>query len=211
MPQHHISPELLDAALRGLESWSAKVVVQRSRHVWSLLPVKVRGARPGESIAYTEQNDYEFMERFLAVGANLDDPYFDPFSRKWLRSGYSHSNMATMRKNRFAREYGACEWDGEVLSLAPNYADIFVKRVLTKAGTAARIPALACAIWFFKRPSTEWPDDVDFADGVPPEPTGAVAMFKKKFNFENDAGWSSIFDEDPLLIPNYANLLRVSP
>lgn len=211
MPQHYISPKLLDAALRTLESWSAGVVKQKSRHVWSLLPLKVRGAMPGQSLEYVEQNDREFMDRFLGVGDDPIFPYFDPFSRQWLPSGYYHSNMATMRKNRFASIWGACQWNNEVIRLAPDYADIFVDKVLTKAGTAARIPALACAIWFFKRPSVEWPDDSDFANGVPHEPTEAVAMFRKKFNFVNDLGWHSIFNDDPLLVPDYANSLRVSP
>ena len=211
MSQRYVSPELLGAALGTFESWSARVSLQKSRHVWSLLPLKVRGAMPGRPLAYVEQNDREFMDRFLSVRDDPAFPYFDPFVRSWLPSGYFHSNMATMRKNRFAREWGACDWDGSIIRLAPNYADIFVDKVLTKAGTAARIPALACAIWFFKRPSVEWPDDSDFADGVPPEPAGAVAMFRKKFNFDNDAGWAPIFDDDPSLVPGYASSLRVTP
>jgi 5-methylcytosine-specific restriction protein B len=211
VPQRYISPGLLDQALLVLESWSSQVVLQRSRHVWSLLPIKVSGAMPGESLSYAEQNDREFMDRFLAVRDDPDYPYFDPFSRRWLPSGYFHSNMATMRKNRFAREYGACEWEDETIRLAPNYADIFVKKVLTKAGAAARIPAVACAVWFFKRPSAEWPDDSDLTNGVPANAADTVSMFRKKFNFEGDPGWTAIFDPDPSLLPSYAESLRMTP
>jgi 5-methylcytosine-specific restriction protein B len=211
MPQYYVSPELLDSALQAIESWSSKVVRQRSRHVWSLLPLKVLGAMPGQPLAYAEQNDREFMDRFLYVRDDSSYPYFDPFSRQWLPIGYFHSNMATMRKNRFARQWGACEWEGDALRLAPDYADIFVDKVLTKGGEVARIPALPCAVWFFKRPSTEWPDDPDFADGVPPDAAAAVAMFRKKFHFEEDLAWADIFDANPAVLPDYAALLRVTP
>lgn len=209
MPQY-ISPELLDEAIGVLESWSSRVVLQRSRHVWSLLPVKVLAAMPGQSLTYTEQNDREFMDRFLGVRDDPDYPYFDPFSRQWLPRGYYHSNMATMRKNRFSRQWGACEWDGEVLRLAFDYANTFVERSLTKGGEVTRIPAVACAVWFFKRPSAEWPQDPDFADGVPADGVGAVAMFRKKFNFDEDPSWTAIFDDDPMLLPNYSQSLRVT-
>ena len=211
MPQRYVSPELLDEALRVLESWSSQVVFQRSRHIWSLLPLKVFGAMPEQPLAYAEQNDREFMDRFLAVRDDPHYPYFDPFSRQWLPGGYFHSNMATMRKNRFARQYGACEWDGEVIRLAPNYAEIFVEKILTKRGAATRIPALACAVWFFKRPSVEWHDDPDLTDGVPSNAAEAVAMFQRKFNFGADPGWNAIFDDDPTLLPSYAHSLRVTP
>lgn len=210
MPEYYISPELLDAALRVLESWSSQVVRQRSRHVWSLLPVKLQGAMPGQTIAYEEQNDQDFMRRFLAVRDDPAYPYFDPFSREWLPAGYFHSNMATMRKNRFSQKYHACDWDGQVLSLATDYASIFVDKVLTKAGVATRIPAIACAVWFFKRPSVEWRGDPDLAGGVPSDPSSAVEEFRKKFSFEHDGGWSAIFDDDPAFIPDYTEILRVT-
>jgi hypothetical protein len=212
MPEYHISPELLDTALGVLGSWSSQVVKQRSRHVWSLLPVKVRGAMPGgRAITYAEQNDHDFMKRFLAVRDDLDYPFFDPFTREWLPTGYFHSNMATMRKNRFARQWGACQWDGQTLSLNTDYANIFVDRVLTKGGEVTRIPAIACAVWFFKRPSGEWRRDPDLTAGVPSNPSDIVDAFRKKFNFEHDGGWPAIFDDDPALIPNYTEMLRVSP
>lgn len=211
MPQYHISPDLLDEALRVLESWSSRVVRQRSRHVWSLLPVKARGAMPGRAISYEERNDHEFMDRFLAVRDDQAYPYFDPFSREWLPANYFHSNMATMRKNRFSRQWGACEWDDGILRLADDYPDVFVTKVLTKGGEVTRIPAIACAVWFFKRPSAEWPHDPELADGVPSDPSSVIQAFQKKFNFQQDNGWTAIFDSDPAFIPNYTDMLRVTP
>ena len=211
MPARQVSPALLETALQVLESWSSKVVLQRSRHVWSLLPLKLCGGMPGASIAYAELNDKEFMDRFLMVRDHPVLPYFDPFSRKWLPTGYFHSNMSTMRKNRFARQWGACDWDGATARLADNYADIFVEKVLTKGGEATKIPALACAVWFFKRPSVEWPGDPDFVDGVPEDAGDAIRMFRAKFNFGHDAAWYAIFDDDPACLLEYSELLRVTP
>jgi hypothetical protein len=189
-----------------LSGWAAKVPVQKSRHVWSLLPPKFSGAMASHAITYSETNDKEFLSRFLDVRGG-PDPYFDPFSASWLRAGYWHSNISTNRKGTFARVWHACEWEGDRLILSPNYADIFVSQVLTKRGGVTRIPALACALWFFKRPSAEWQGDPALAEGVPDSPTDLISLFKDKFHFGTDEGWKAIFDTDPGLISGYSATL----
>lgn len=123
-------------------------------------------------------------------------PFFDPFSHVWLPQGYSHSNMATFRKNTFMRRWEACRWDGEFVVLADDYADIFAERVLRKGGNLTRIPALSCAIWFYKKPTTEWPTDHPFNLGIPQSSADVINQFRADFGFEDGAVWSKIFDDN---------------
>lgn len=211
MPARFVSSELLSEALGTLKSWYSSVTVQGSRHVWSVLPLKARGAMPDVPLTYAEHDDLEFMKRYLQVRPDSHaQPFFDPFSRHFLPAGYFHSNMATMRKNRFVRAWGACDWNDDVIKLHGDYGDVVVSKVLTKGGNVVRIPAIACAIWFFKRPHGEWPGDATFADGVPGTAAEAVALFRTHFNYNQDDAWHKIFDDSPDYIPNYAELLSVS-
>ncbi|HEX8304452.1 MAG TPA: hypothetical protein VF612_06225 [Jatrophihabitans sp.] len=178
--------------------------------MWSLLPPKYRSAGITAPIPYSEADDRQFMDQFLRL-RDSQHPYFDPFTRAWLPAGFFHSNMATYRKNTFVRSWGAAEWDGNHLQLSPNYSLIFASKVLTKAGSASRIPALACAIFFYKRPSAEWGPEHPFAAGVPDAPDALVQQFRADFSFEADSEWTPIFDPDPSLVPEYHDLLRTGP
>jgi hypothetical protein len=77
--------------------------------------------------------------------------------------------------------WGAATWDDDVLTLAPNYAEIFVGKVLTKAGKVTRIPALALAVWLYK------------LEELPPTASELVERFKQGFHF-GDAEFASLFD-----------------
>lgn len=212
MAQTFIGPELLEQAIAGLRRWVEQVPRQYSRHVWSILPPKLAGALPDVAIFYEESNDYAFMDRFLKYGeANPDFPYFDPFTQEWLPAGYPHSNLATFRKKTFARSWGACSWDGEQLQLAPTYGATFAGKALTKARQIALIPALACAVWFFKKPDSEWPEDDEIKSGVPRSPAEMVALFRDRFGFDNDPSWSTIFDDSDSVIPDYEALVLAGP
>lgn len=207
----YVTADLLRRAILALGAWQELVVTQRAVHVWSVLPIKLRGAAAGTAIAYTESNDRDFLDRFLRLRPDDHEyPYFDPFSHEWRPAGYHHSNMATFRKNTFQRSWDACDWDGERLTLSDHYVRVMTDKVLAKAGRVNRIPALPCAVWFFKRPTAEWPDDEELTDGVPADAGGLTQLFKKKFNFTNDE-WVAMFDDDPDLLPNYASSLSVTP
>lgn len=206
-----VSKPLLARALDVFAAWSHTVNQQRSRHVWSLLPVKLAGAVPGNQIVYSELDDKAFMDRFLAL-RDGEYPYFDPFIRDWLPAGYFHSNMATMRKNRFVAAWNAATWKDDLLSLADNYLDVMATKALSKAGKVQRIPAIACAVWFFKKPSREWPGDPDLVDGVPLDAGEMVNLFLAKFNLQADPGTEIIFDlAFDLYIPDYSDLLEKIP
>jgi len=196
----YVDQPLLRLAIQGLGNWYSQVPQQKSRHVWSLLPLKVAGAQAGAPLAYTESDDRGFMERFMLVrdGASAY-PFFDPFSHTWLPAGYAHSNMSTFRKNTFMRRWGACIWDGETVVLADDYAAIFAERVLRKSGNLTRIPALSCAIWSYKKPSIEWPDDHPFRAGLPTSSSQVIDRFRKDFAFTDEREWLRIFDADSLI------------
>ena len=199
---NYVGPELLRGALTRLDTWARTVPKQSSRHVWSILPPKAKGAKPGKPLQYEESDDFSFMDRFNLFGEDEPlFPYFDPFTFTWLPAGFPHSNLATYRKKTFARSWKACEWESNTLTLSPDYGEVFALRALTKAGMTQRIPALACAIWFFKRPNDEWPDTTGLASGIPESAQDLIDLFKEKFNFSNESAWADIFDDSDNVLP----------
>lgn len=192
----YVSSGLLEESILALNDWSKRVKRQNVPHVWSFLPVKLKGAMPGTKIAYREEDDKEFFERFFAYRSE-PEPFFDPLRRGWLKAGYAHSNAATFRKRTFMMSWNACSWeDSEHLTLADDYFDIVREKVLTKAGEVVRIPALPLAIWFYKRPSAEWPNREELRKGLPDDPIDLLSLFKADFGFVEDPGWEILFDPD---------------
>jgi 5-methylcytosine-specific restriction protein B len=211
MSDHWISGGLLRSSLDVLSRWTAAVPTQKSRHVWSLLPPKFKGANSTTSISYAESDDRDFMDAFLKIRPENDDsPYYDPFSLTWLPDGYFHSNMATFRKHTFVRSWRAAEWDQDSLRLSEDYAEVFESKVLAKGGAVTKIPAVACAVFFYKRPSAEWPAGHPFANGVAEDAADLVKQFKTDFGFDVDSEWERIFDPDPTLLGDYSGRLQVS-
>ncbi len=190
----YTSKELLEESVLVLHNWFKSVRQQYVPHVWSFLPVKLQGAMPGETIVYREEDDKAFFERFFQYRSG-PEPFFDPFKREWLKAGYAHSNAATFRKRTFMMSWHACNWeDSERLTLAENYHEIVRENVLTKAGNVVRIPALPLAVWFYKRPSAEWPKRDDLDKGLPADPKQLLRLFRADFGFERDPAWDVIFD-----------------
>jgi hypothetical protein len=140
----YASRELLQQAVERLNQWRLSAQQQTSSHLYSFLGPKWRGAQPGVPIDYAESDDRDMWETYFRVRAG-DWPYFDPLKSEWRPHTQWHSNTATQRKNRFVR-WGAATWDGQRLTLATDYTDIVVAKVLTKRGKVSRIPALALAI-----------------------------------------------------------------
>lgn len=197
MSHRHVDQADLTQTLDALKSWGSKVSTQPSRHVWSVLPLKHSSLLPGGSIRYTEDLDRKFMDRFFML-RNGDRPYFDPFSMTWLQEGYYHSNLATSRKKTFNNSWHAGSLANDVQSFAPDYAEIFRLKALTKSGITTPLPALACAIWFYKRPEAEWSDAHPFAQGLPDVPA-ILEQFRADFHFQDDQEWFAIFDTSSAL------------
>ncbi len=153
----YASIDLIADAVEELGRWRDAVQQQTSSHLYSFLGPKWKGAQPGRPVGYSEADDREFWDAFFRVRSG-DWPYFDPLKAEWRPDTQWHSNTATQRKNRFVTRWGAATWDDNVLTLAPDYAEIFASRVMTKAGRVTRIPTTALAIWMFNQhemPSTE--------------------------------------------------------
>ncbi len=207
----HVTPSLLKVSLQSLASWAAQVPKQKSRHIWSVLPLKLKGAQPGKGLTYTEGDDRDFMDAHMKV---RDDssvyPYFDPFTHIWLPAGYFHSNMATFRKNTFARSWSACTWVDDDLVLASDYAEIFAEKALTKGGVVTKVPALPCAVWFYKKPTIEWPKEHAFHLGLPDDPSIVIEQFREDFHFGDSQEWHAIFNPDPNQLAGYSELLVAS-
>jgi hypothetical protein len=178
----YASRELVDEAIHTLGSWRDSVQQLKSSHLYSFLAPKWKGAQLGIPLNYTEADDREFWDRFFRVRAG-DWPYFDPLKSEWRPHTQWHSNTATQRKNRFVNRWHAAAWANDVLTLAPNYPEIFVEKVLTKARSVTRIPALPLAIWLYKR------------DDLPATPAALVGRFKEDFNF-GDREFASLFDAE---------------
>jgi MoxR-like ATPase len=207
MDARFVSKELLADAVGCLSAWTGQVPKQFSRHVWSILPPKLAGANITKPINYEESDDFRFMDRFLRI-TDGNHPYFDPFTETWLPAGYPHSNLATFRKKTFVRSWKAAAWDGPYLKLSPGYGDIFESKVLSKAGSITRIPALALAVWLFKKPSTEWSNIAEVSDGLPHTAHGLIALFQDKFGFDDDPAWEKIFDLSPSVLGDYETRLQ---
>src|SRR5882757_8716762 len=105
-----VSEELLEESVLALNEWAQSLKKQGVRHVWSFLPVKLKGAMPGEKIVYREEDDKAFLERFFEYRSG-PEPFFDPWQRGWLKANYAHSNAATFRKRTFIMSWGACTWE----------------------------------------------------------------------------------------------------
>ncbi len=176
----YASRELVAEAIERLGYWRGAVQQQTSSHLYSFLAPKWRGAQPGVPLSYSEADDREFWEAFFRVRSG-DWPYFDPIKSEWRPHTQWHSNTATQRKNRFANRWGAATWEDDVLTLVPNYAEIFVGKVLTKAGHVTRIPALPLAVWLHKR------------EELPQSGAELVDRFKGDFSF-TDQEFATLFD-----------------
>jgi hypothetical protein len=198
-----VSDELLEEAVTSLHVWYGAVKRLQSRHVYSFLPVKLKGAMPGTQIEYREADDSDFLTRFFEYGAG-PDPFFDPFTCGWLKRGYAHSNISTNRKGTFGLSWGACEWeDSQRLTLGARYHEKIRDEVLRKGKSVVKLPALSLAVWFYKRPSVEWKGRSDLAAGVPDKASDLVELFRQDFHFTNDPGWDVIFDPSPDLLAGY--------
>lgn len=211
MAARFVGPDLLRAALNSLAKWSARTPKQASRHVWSVLPPKLGGAGMTSPISYEENDDFAFMDRFLRQTDEPTFPYFDPLTREWLPAGYPHSNLATFRKKTFVRSWGAAEWNGSEFVFAADYGKRLAAKALSKAAEIHLVPALPCAVWFFKRPDAEWPGSEVATDGLPASPDALVELFRTKFGFLADPAWGEIFDPSPDLLADYGVLLASGP
>lgn len=178
----YASVDLIEEAVVALGAWRAAVHQQTSSHLYSFLAPKLKGAKPGVPLAYTEADDHEFWDRFFRV-RDEGWPYFDPLKSEWRPPTQGHSNTATQRKGSFVTAWRAAEWDGEILTLAPDYAQIVVGRVLTKKKKTSRVPARALAIWLFK------------FDDLPETEDDLVQKFKDTFHFANDE-FAPLFDAE---------------
>lgn len=159
-----VRPERVVHALKEVSAWREAANSQASTHLAPLLAILEAGAgaEPGAEILFNEQpNEFAFWDRYFRIeDGNAVKPYFNPVLLRRAEKGFPHSNSATIRKRTFEQSWKAAtredREEGEYWRLAPNYADIFREKVLTRGGVVSRVPVLDLAVVLFRR--AEFPE-----------------------------------------------------
>jgi 5-methylcytosine-specific restriction protein B len=154
-------------ALKNLSEWRKSVQSQASAHLFPLIALLGGGAGMLAEVQFDEQQDFEFWDRYLKLSdGNALMPYFNPLLLSRSEANFPHSNAATIRKNTFSLKWkaGLRERRGthDYWKLADDYAEIIKKKMLMRAGTTKRVPALDVAIVLLR--DHEFPDDATVAD-----------------------------------------------
>ena len=154
-----IRAERVGIALNRIRDWRSQVNVQGATHLLPMMALIERGAAdpPGTATVMRERpHEYKFWDRYFRLDdADDDKPYFNPITSRRAEADFPHSNAATIRKNTFARTWGAASWEsvetGESWTLADDYADTFRNKVLRKGGQTTRVPVVELAIVMFRQ------------------------------------------------------------
>lgn len=175
-----IRPARVKHALQNLDEWHKSVQDQGSKHLLPLLALIERGAGDGTEVELDETpHEFEFWDRYFKVGGDPDKPYFNPITLRRAEKGFPHSNAATIRKNTFSLKWEAAQRriDGtrDFWTLAPNYAEIFRDKALTKGGDVQRVPVVDLAALMFRD------EDVEAATAE-----GLEKNFRARFKMADD-------------------------
>lgn len=181
----------ITSALNNIGNWRREVQGQAAAHLLPMLALVGRGAAnpPGKKVLMNETpHEFDFWNKYFRIeDGDTEKPYFNPVTLRRAESGFPHSNSATIRKNTFSGKWGAATReggpDGEIWSLASNYADIFRDKVLTKGAITTRVPVVDLAIIMFRE--YEFQDEVDASL--------LEAAFRAEFNML-DSDYEKIFE-----------------
>lgn len=162
-----IRPDRVTSALTNIANWRAEAHSQGATHLLPLLALLEQGAAnpAGQPILFNETpHEFDYWNRYFRLDdGNLDKPYFNPVTLRRAEAGFPHSNAATIRKNTFAGKWSAAtcvrRQRGDEWTLAPQYADIFRTKVLSKGNTVSRVPVIDLAVLFFR--DKEFEDTAD--------------------------------------------------
>ena len=180
-----------DSVIR-LFDWRGQVKQQTTAHMFPLLALLERGAGSKQPTQFEEAYDFEFFDRYFAVGSDAKMPYFDPLSRTFRIKSHPHSNIATARKGTFAASWGAAKLEARenqaLYSLSDDYAAIVATNVMQKGGNVQRMSVIDAAVWLFR--SEDFGDDADAAS--------LLERFRARFPM-SDADFEQLFEyrEEP--------------
>ena len=185
MPSYIRLDRLREAVIR-LSDWRGQVKQQTVAHVLPLLALLEKGVNKSTYVQFEEQDDFDFFDRYSRLPGDEEKPYFDPFNRSFRIASHPHSNIATARKNTFARRWKAAELNegnGQTRwQLNPEYANAIVQNILVKGNTIVRISVVDLAIWLYREET--FTDNADSAE--------LLKKFRSQFVMD-DADFNLIF------------------
>ena len=182
------------AALANIAEWRDNVKSQGATHLFPMIALIERGAgNPAGTPTLMNEtpHEFEFWDKYFRLDdQNRDKPYFNPVTLRRAEAGFPHSNSATIRKNTFSGKWNAAHRgdsaEGEIWTLADNYADIFRDKVLTKNNQVSRVPVVDVAVLLLR--NSDFPDNID-ADSL-------VREFRSQFP-QAEEDFDKIFSFQP--------------
>lgn len=156
-----IRPERVSRAISALSLWRKNAKSQAAMHLWPLLALVGAGARRGHAVAFTEAKDFEFWDTYFRYPSESRDRtgppfaphyYVEPLLERDKPSDYPHRGPWSIRKRTFANSWHAADFNeaDSTWSLNDNYADSFVRHVLSRDNQIHRVPLVDLAVWLFR-------------------------------------------------------------
>lgn len=160
--QKFLRTERVALAICCLEEWREQKQ-QASMHLWPLL--SLMHAKVGKTAfsPYQHSSESEFWDKFFRLpgdqreeknsdGKFTEEYYIEPLVLSLKPSDYPHRGPWSIRTRTFVGSWKAAiaEDENKSWKLAPNYADIFVDKVLRRGDEVHMIPVVDLAAFLFR-------------------------------------------------------------
>lgn len=164
-------------------------------HLWPMLALIERGVNRQNPVAFTEQDDRSFWDRYARLPGDTRTPgsspnfakdyYVEPLVEQLKPSDYYHRSPASIRDRTFWRSWRAADFNQATneWKLKPNWDEIFEANVLKRRGVSHRVPVVDVAAFLFR--NEEFADDADAS--------ALEARFKETFPF-TPADYNRLFE-----------------
>lgn len=188
MPDNrYLLPERVAAAITNLSAWKIRAHSQYSMHLWPLLSLIRGGVGKSTLTQFTWSDEKAFWDRFFRFPDGTPPEYIEPLTREAKPETYVNGGPWAIRKRTFMGSWQAVQADSAAdptsWKLAPNFAEIFARKALTKSGTLHRVPVVDLAAWLYR--------EEEFSGTATPR--DLEAAFKREFPFES-ADYDRIFE-----------------
>lgn len=186
-----IRPQRVALAIRALAQWRGSAKSQAAMHLWPLLAIVHANVGKSDFAPYERSGEFVFWNEFFRLPGDTrpdktgedstpdyytPDYYLDPLVLALKPSDYPHRGPWTIRVRTFLGSWRAAdsEDDNKRWKLRPNYAEIFVEKVLRRGDERYRIPVVDLAVWLFRERSFSENADARRLEG----------LFREEFPFE---------------------------